>query len=187
MWQLMRGSSRAVVLVTALATAGCSLSRTPDSNGLGRVSAPPATMMPGGDVLAAATWSRKVRAGVSPAEIEEAFISVAAEDNLRPAGEMSISRELELRDSTAVKFLKIYSYCDPVAARMMVDFRPALAAFMPCRIAVVEQTDGLWIYTMNMDLLISEAHGLPPELESTFRRFRASVLKLLDRGAAGEF
>jgi hypothetical protein len=187
MWHLMRGSGRTVVLVITLATAGCSLPRAHDSNGLGVMAALPASMTARGGVLAAATWSRKVRAGVSPAEIEEAFLSVATEDNLRPAGEMTISRELELRDGKAVKFLKIYSYCDPVAARMMVEFRPALAAFMPCRIAVVEQTDGLWIYTMNMDLLISDVHSFPPELESTIRRFRASVVKLLDRGAAGEF
>lgn len=140
-----------------------------------------------GDIAAATTWSRKARPGVTVAEIEEAFASVAAEDNIRPVGDLPISKELELRSGKPGKFLKVYSYCDPAAARQMVDFSPNMAAFLPCRISVVEQDDGLWIYTMNMDMLIKMGRRLPPDLKLTLDRVRGTLLKMLERGAAGEF
>eukprot|EP01034_Spumella_vulgaris_P033887 gene33887-41800_t len=107
-------------------------------------------------------WARKVQPGVTVTEIEDAFASVAAEDNIRAVGELPLSQELQLRSGQPGKFLKVYSYCDPAAARTMVDFNPGMAALLPCRISVVEQQDGLWIYTMNMDMLINMQGELPP-------------------------
>lgn len=141
----------------------------------------------GGDVAAAASWSRKVKAGVTIAEIEEAFAGVAVEDNVRPVGELFVSNELAARSGKRERFLKIYSYCDPATARLMVDFSPAMAAFLPCRITVVEQPDGLWIYTMNMDMLIKMGRKMPPATREAVLRVRGTLLKMLDRGAAGEF
>lgn len=141
----------------------------------------------GGDVAAAASWSRKVKAGVAIAEIEEAFAGVAVEDNVRPVGELFVSNELAARSGKQERFLKVYSYCDPATARLMVDFSPAMAAFLPCRIAVVEQADGLWIYTMNMDMLIKMGRPMPPPVSDAVLRVRATLLKMLDRGASGEF
>ena len=43
------------------------------------------------------------------------------------------------------KLLKVYNYCNPQTARKMVDFSPHMAAYLPCRISIVEQADGLWI------------------------------------------
>lgn len=141
----------------------------------------------GGDAAVAATWSRKVAPGVSIQEIEEAFTSVAAEDNLRPVGELFLSKELGRRSGRPQRFLKVYSYCDPDTARAIVDFSPAMAAFLPCRIAVVEQQDGLWIYAMDMDILIKLGRPMPPELRTTVMRVRSTMLKMLDRAANGEF
>lgn len=140
-----------------------------------------------GDIAVATTWSRKVKPGVTVEEIEEAFESVAAEDNIRPVGNMPISKELQLRSGKPEKFLKVYSYCDPAAARQMVTISPSMAAFLPCRITVVEQEDGYWIYTMNMDMLIKLGRTLPPDASATMHRLRSTLLKMLDRGAAGEF
>ncbi|KQV80918.1 hypothetical protein ASD15_13600 [Massilia sp. Root351] len=152
---------------------------------------------PAGGVLARAagpgspapglTWALKVQPGVTITEIEDAFASVAAEDNIRAVGELPLSKELELRAGKPGKFLKVYSYCDPAAARTMVDFNPSMAALLPCRISVVEQDDGLWIYTMDMDMLINMQGELPPHVGATVQRVRATILKMLDRGARGEF
>lgn len=141
----------------------------------------------GGDIAAAVSWSRKVKAGVTVAEIEEAFAGVAVEDNVRPVGELSVSNELATRSGKPERFLKVYSYCDPATARLMVDFSPAMAAFLPCRITVVEQADGLWIYTMNMDMLIKMGRQMPPPVSDAVLRVRGTLLKMLDRGASGEF
>ncbi|WP_426173652.1 DUF302 domain-containing protein [Massilia sp. TWR1-2-2] len=141
----------------------------------------------GGDVASAAAWSRKVKAGVTVAEIEEAFAGVAVEHNVRPVGELSISNELAARSGQTGRFLKVYSYCDPATARLMVDFSPAMAVFLPCRIALVEQEDGLWIHTMNMDMLIKMGRKMPPTVRDAIGRVRLTLRAMLERGANGEF
>ncbi|NHZ92668.1 DUF302 domain-containing protein [Massilia sp. CCM 8733] len=141
----------------------------------------------GGDIAAAVTWERKVQPGVTVAEIEDAFASVAAEENLKMVGSLPLSAELQARSNQPQKFLKVYSYCDPETARAMVDFSPHMAAFLPCRITVLEKDDGLWIYTMNMDMLINMGRKMPPELKPRVTRVRDAVQKMLERGARGEF
>ena len=64
---------------------------------------------------------------------------------------------------------------------------PAMAAFLPCRITVIEQADGLWIYAMNMDMLIKMGRKLPPELKASVMHVRQTVIKMMERGARGEF
>jgi uncharacterized protein (DUF302 family) len=141
----------------------------------------------GGDIAAAVTWERKVAPGVTVAHIEAALVSVAAEENMRAVGELPLSKELEARIGQKQKFLKAYSYCTPATARMMVDFSPHMAAFLPCRIVVVEQEDGLWMYTMNMDMMVNMGRKLPPALRTEARKVRDTVWKLMERGAKGEF
>ncbi|HEX8614414.1 MAG TPA: DUF302 domain-containing protein [Telluria sp.] len=141
----------------------------------------------GGDIAVAVTWERKVQAGVTVAEIEDAFASVAAEENLKMVGVLPLSAELHARSGQPQKFLKVYSYCDPATARAMVDFSPHMAAFLPCRITVLEKEDGLWIYTMNMDMLTKMGRTLPPGLKPRVMRVRDAMWKMLERGARGEF
>ena len=191
MQKLGRVGVMVVVLAAGMLGAGCSTIRTVVNTQPG-AGAEARRMVSAwvdseGDIAVATTWSRKVRPGVTVAEIEEAFTSVAAEDNIRAVGDLPISKELELRSGKPEKFLKVYSYCDPAAARQMVDFSPNMAAFLPCRISVVERDDGLWIYTMNMDMLIKMGSPLPPGVSQTLHRVRATLLKMLERGAAGEF
>jgi uncharacterized protein (DUF302 family) len=62
-----------------------------------------------------------------------------------------------------------------------------MAAFLPCRIVVVEQEDGLWMYTMNMDMMVNMGRKLPPALRTEARKVRDTVWKLMERGAKGEF
>jgi uncharacterized protein (DUF302 family) len=140
-----------------------------------------------GDLAASITWSRKVRPGVTPEMIEQAFASVAVEQNLRAVGELPLSRELEARSGQPQRLLKVYSYCNPQTARAMVDFSPALSAFLPCRVTVVERDDGLWLYTLNMDLMIHMGRKLPLALKADALRVREAIWLMLERGASGEF
>lgn len=140
-----------------------------------------------GDIAAATTWARKVKPGVSADDIEQALNSVAIEDNVKEVGAFPLSRELEARTGKPQRYLKVYSYCSPTIARQMVDFSPAMAAYLPCRITVLEKEDGLWLYTLNMDMLIHMGRKLPPDLRASALRMRNTIVKMLDRGSKGEF
>jgi len=140
-----------------------------------------------GDIAATVTWERKVEPGITVKEVEEALASVAAEDNVKEVGTLPLSSELAARSGKPQRFLKVYSYCDPETARLMVDFSPHMAAFLPCRIVLLEKEDGLWLYTLNMDMLIHMGRKLPPELRAAALEMRATIAKMLERGARGEF
>ena len=141
----------------------------------------------GGDIAVATTWERKVKAGVTIRDIEQVFEQVSAERNMKGVGELPLSKELEARTGKPQKFLKVYSYCTPATARMMVDFSPHMAAYLPCRLTVVEKEDGLWIYTLNMDMMVKMGRKLPSPLKEEAWKVRETIYQMMDRAAKGEF
>ena len=141
----------------------------------------------GGDIAVATTWERKVKDGVTIKDIENAFEQISAERNMKGVGELPLSKELEARTGVKQKFLKVYSYCTPATARMMVDFSPAMAAYLPCRLTVVEKDDGLWIYTLNMDMMVKMGRKLPSPLKEEAWKVRETIYQMMDRAAKGDF
>ena len=141
----------------------------------------------GGDIAVATTWERKVKAGLTVADIEQVFATVATERNMKSVGELPLSKELESRSGVKQKFLKVYSYCTPATARMMVDFSPNMGAYLPCRLTVVEKDDGLWIYTLNMDMMVKMGRKLPSPLKEEAWKVRETIYQMMDRAAKGEF
>ncbi len=141
-----------------------------------------------GDIAVATTWAMKVKPGVTVADIEAALSTVATDENTKAVGVLPLSDELQARDpSVKQKMLRVISYCSPATARMMVDFSPAMAAFLPCRVTIVEQEDGLWLYTLNMDMMIKMGKKMPPELKAATMKVRNTIWKMLEKGSSGEF
>jgi uncharacterized protein (DUF302 family) len=140
-----------------------------------------------GDIAVATTWERKVKAGVTVKDIEDVLTQIAAERNMKGVGELPLSKELEARTGQPQKFLKVYSFCTPGTARMMVDFSPHMAAFLPCRITVVEKEDGLWMYTLNMDMMVKMGRKLPSPLKEEAWKVRQTIWDMMERGSKGEF
>jgi uncharacterized protein (DUF302 family) len=141
----------------------------------------------GGDIASATTWERRVAPGVKVDQIEQALASIAAEYNLRAVGELSPAKDLPVPAGQRIRFLKVYSYCSPTVALRMLEFSPAMAAYLPCRVTLMEREDGLWLYTLNMDMMTRMGRRLPPELKAEAGRVRDGIRAMLDRGAAGEF
>ena len=140
-----------------------------------------------GDIAVATTWERKVKAGVTVQDIEQVFNQISTERNMKSVGELPLSKELESRSGTKQKFLKVYSYCSPDTARMMVDFSPHMGAYLPCRLTVVEKEDGLWIYTLNMDMMVKMGRKLPSPLKEEAWKVRETIYQMMDRASRGEF
>ncbi len=141
----------------------------------------------GGDIAVATTWERKVKAGVTIADIEQSLKQVAAERHMKEVGELPLSQELAARTGKPQKFLKVYSYCNPDTARRMVDFSPHMAAYLPCRITVVEKEDGLWLYTLNMDMMVKMGRKLPSPLKEEAWEVRQTIFTMMERASKGEF
>ena len=140
-----------------------------------------------GDIAIATTWSRKVKTGLTVKDVENAFDAISAERNMKGVGDLPLSAELESRTGVKQKFLKVYSYCSPATARLMVDFSPAMSAYLPCRLTVLEKEDGLWIYTLNMDMMVKMGRKLPSPLKEEAWKVRETIYQMMDRAASGDF
>ncbi|MFC7461625.1 DUF302 domain-containing protein [Hydrogenophaga defluvii] len=141
----------------------------------------------GGDIAIATTWERKVKDGVSAKDVEEILKLVAVERNMRDVGVLPLSKELEARSGKREKLLTVYSYCSPATARKMVDFSPHMAAYLPCRVSVVEKDDGLWLYTLNMDMMVKMGRKLPSPLKEEAQAVRDTIFEMMERASKGEF
>ncbi len=140
-----------------------------------------------GDIAVATTWERKVKDGVSINDLEQVLTQIAAERNMKGVGDLPLSKELEARTGKPQKFLKVYSFCTPTTAREMVDFSPHMSAYLPCRITVVEKDDGLWMYTLNMDMMVKMGRRLPSPLKENAWKVRDTIWEMMERGSKGEF
>jgi len=139
-----------------------------------------------GDIAEATMWEMKVEEGIEIEDVIDAINSVATNNNIKNVGELPLSEELNARGVKSGK-IHVMSFCNPETARKMLDFSPAMGGFLPCRVTIVEEEDGLHIYTMNMDMMVKMGKKLPPELKAEAMKVRNTMWEMMEKGAAGEF
>ena len=136
----------------------------------------------------ATVWKVKVEDGVSADDVEEAMKMVANELNISNVGEKPLSKDVEAKSGKPYRFVKIFEFCNSLTAKMMIDYSDAYSAYMPCRITMVEDKKGkLWLYTLNMDLMIYGGEPLPAELKAEALKVKKTMLAIMERGAQGDF
>lgn len=124
--------------------------------------------------------------GVTPSDAAEAMRSKAAELNMKLVGYQNVGEEVSNRGVKA-PLLEIFQFCDPEDAIKMVQFNTIYAAYMPCRIAMVEDSEGrVWLEMLNLDMIIS-AIPLPPELQAIAIGVNGTMLDIITAGSTGEF
>ena len=124
--------------------------------------------------------------GVSADDAIEAMKSKAVELNMKFVAHQPLSKELEARGVETGR-LEIFQFCNPMDAHQMVLYNPIFAAYMPCRIALVEDQQGqLWVMMLNLDVLINNT-PLPPELKEVANRVNDTLTQILHAAATGEF
>jgi uncharacterized protein (DUF302 family) len=123
---------------------------------------------------------------VSAEDAIDALRSKSVELNMKFVAHQPLSKELEARGVETGR-LEIFQFCNPMDAHEMVKFNPIFAAYMPCRIALVEDQEGKhWLMMLNLDMLINNT-PLPPELRKIAERVNATLTQIMEAGANGEF
>jgi len=124
--------------------------------------------------------------GVTWDAASEAMMSKAAELNMKLVGRQNVGKELQARGIPSPN-LEIFQFCDPEDAMKMVAFNTIYAAYMPCRIALVEDNSKKnWLLMLNLDMLIN-AFALPAELQAIAIGVNGEMLSILTAGATGNF
>lgn len=124
--------------------------------------------------------------GVTADAAADAMLSKAAEINMKLVGQLNVSDEVSSRGVKAQR-LQIFQFCNPEDAIKMIEFNTIYAAYMPCRVALVEDNEGkVWLQMLNLDMII-QAYPLPPELQALALSVNGQMLDILTAGATGEF
>lgn len=140
-----------------------------------------------GNAAEATIWKVPAAEGATREGIEEAMNFAANEHNFKNVGELPLSDQVTAMTGEPAPYMKIYLYCDPLVASRMVAHSDAYSAYLPCRITVLEDSEGrLWLVTLNMDLMIHGGRSLPPALKEEALSVKEIILDIMNRGASGQ-
>jgi uncharacterized protein (DUF302 family) len=141
-----------------------------------------------GDPGVAMMWSVEVNQDLSPEDVVESLKSLAASKSFLFVGESPFYKQIEAITGEEYRYVNFLSFCDARVGKQMLEHRDQYSGFMPCRIALVEDRNGrLWLYSMNLDLMIHGGKELPPELKASALRVRDTIKSMMEGAAKGEF
>jgi hypothetical protein len=114
--------------------------------------------------------------------------SIAADRNFLFVGESPFYKQVQAVTGEDYRYVNFLSFCDARVGKEMLEYHDQYSGFMPCRIALVEDKNGrLWMYTMNLDLMIHGGKELPVNLKVYALRVRETIKAIMDGAAKGEF
>jgi len=120
--------------------------------------------------------------GVSMNDAVEAMKIRANALNIKLVAEMPLSRQIEAMGEKSRR-IDIYQFCDPLTAKKMVEYDIHFAAYLPCRIALVEDAKGQgWLVMMNLDLFIQDPK-LDAALKADAIKVRDTLNEIMQAGA----
>lgn len=141
-----------------------------------------------GNGAEATVWKIPVAEGLTVEDVEQTMNFVANEHNIKNVGELPLSDQVAAMTGEPQRFWKIFMFCNPLTAAKMLEYSDAYSAYLPCRVSLVEDTTGkLWIYSLNMDMMIHGGKALPPDLFDEANEVKDVILDIMNRGAEGEF
>jgi uncharacterized protein (DUF302 family) len=104
--------------------------------------------------------------------------------NMKLVAELPLSKQIKAMGKEARR-MEIYQFCDPLTAQRMVEAYIDFAAYLPCRIALVEDAKGQgWLVMMNLDMMLQSAR-LSDDLKAQATRVRNALMEIMRAGAEG--
>jgi uncharacterized protein (DUF302 family) len=123
---------------------------------------------------------------VSMDDAVEAMKIRANKLNIKLVAEMPLWKQLAAMGEQSRR-IEIYQFCDPLTAKKMVEHDISFAAYLPCRIALVEDAEGQgWLVMMNLDMFIRSPR-FDPRLKADAVKIRDILLEIMHAGATGDW
>jgi len=141
-----------------------------------------------GNAAESMTRRVKIDEDVSTEDVIDALNSIATEDNLIIVGTSLMSNGKVDANGVKQPYIRLMSYCNPNIAKQFISYSMAFGAFMPCRVAIIEDKNGdRWLYTMALEMMISGGHTLPPKLLTMANNVKKTMYRMMELAAKGEF
>ncbi len=133
-------------------------------------------------------WAVEVDEGLTPEEVIESLKSLATSRNFLFVGESPFYKQIKAITGEDFRYVNFLSFCDAQVGQIMLEYRDQYSGFMPCRIALVENKEGrLWLYSLNLELMIHGGKALPPDLKESAQRVSKTIQEIMQGAAKGEF
>ena len=127
---------------------------------------------------------KQLEEGVSLEDAVESMKLRANILNIKLVAELPLSKQIKAMGESS-QHIAIYQFCDPLTAKKMVEYDINFAAYLPCRITLVEDKKGqAWLVMMNLDMLLSGSN-LNPDLRKEGIRVRDILMEIMDAGVSG--
>ncbi len=109
----------------------------------------------------------------------------ANQHNLKFVGVSQIYKEISALTGQPAKRMEIFSFCDGLTANKMLNADPMMIAFMPCRIAILEDASGKrWVVSMMMDLKLVK--NLPVEARQSAEQVMFAMKDMMIAASKGD-
>jgi uncharacterized protein (DUF302 family) len=104
--------------------------------------------------------------------------------NIKLVAELPLSKQIKAMGAKSRR-IGIYQFCDALTAKKMVEYDMNFAAYLPCRIALVEDAKGKgWLVMMNMDMLLKNPK-LNNKLRAEAEKVWDNLNEIMKAGASG--
>ncbi|HQT26984.1 MAG TPA: DUF302 domain-containing protein [Burkholderiales bacterium] len=109
----------------------------------------------------------------------------ANQHNLKFAGVSKVYKEIEALTGKKAKRVEIFNFCDGITADKMLKVEPLIVAFMPCRIAILEDAQGKrWVISMMIDPKMLD--GMPPDVRKSAEHVMDSLKDMMIAASKGD-
>lgn len=109
----------------------------------------------------------------------------ANQHNLKFVGGNPIYKEIEALTGKPAKRMEIFNFCDGLTANKLLAADPMMIAFMPCRIAIIEDKAGKrWVISMMMDLKMIKA--MPEDTRKSAEKVMAAMKDMMVAASTGD-
>ncbi len=130
----------------------------------------------------------QIAKGVSLDDAVESMKLRANTLNIKLVAELPLSEQVKAMTGKPVRRIGVYQFCDALTAKQMVDYSIDFAAYLPCRIALVEddkEPGRGWLVMMDLNMIINAAQ-LTPEMKAKAIEVRDILESIMKAGANGE-
>lgn len=143
-------------------------------------------------MMAMMVAKKRAKAGIAFDEVVESMQLMANKLNFKRVGHNPLHKDVTaITGNTDTPRVEIFSFCDAVVAREILDYSPEFVAFLPCRIAVMEDADkAIWLVTLDWDVRWLDTSLNPNKIPDSVRtaaiRIREAIEKIMEAGANGD-
>jgi uncharacterized protein (DUF302 family) len=149
------------------------------------IASPPPVLLAEENAISETVLKMPLADGVSMDDAVDSMKLRANALNFKLVAHLPLYQELQAMDVETNR-IEIFQFCDARIANEMIRYNPDFSAYLPCRIALLEDTDGqAWLITLDLGRIIPGA-DLPPELLEKAEKVRDTIESIMTAGAHGE-